>query len=131
MAKGRAVAIVLNEAEKAALTALTRKHGAPQSLAVRARIVLAAAAGLTNQQIAAKLAVCAHTAGIWRRRFAEAGMDGLYDEPRPGAPRQIGDDEIAATIRKTLETRPKGATHWSLRTMAKAVGHAPSTIHRI
>ena len=58
-------------------------------------------------------------------------MDGLYDEPRPGAPRQIGDDEIASTIRKTLETLPKGATHWSLRTMAKAVGHAPSTIHRI
>ena len=58
-------------------------------------------------------------------------MDGLYDEPRPGAPRQIGDDEIASTIRRTLETRPKGGTHWSLRTMAQAVGHAPSTIHRI
>ena len=58
-------------------------------------------------------------------------MDGLYDEPRPGAPREIGDDEIAATIRKTLETRPKGATHWSLRTMAKEIGHAPSTVHRI
>src|SRR6201994_1017880 len=58
-------------------------------------------------------------------------MDGLYDEPRPGAPREIGDDEIAATIRKTLETRPKGATHWSLRTMAKEIGHSPSTVHRI
>lgn len=86
---------------------------------------------LTNKEIAAKLDVCAHTAGMWRSRFARDGMDGLYDEPRPGAPRQIGDDEIAATIRKTLETRPRGATHWSLRTMAKAVGHAPSTIHRI
>jgi transposase len=131
MAKGRAVAIVLDEAEKQALTALTRKHGAPQSLALRARIVLAAADGLTNKEIAAKLDICAHTAGVWRRRFARNRMDGLYDEPRPGAPRQIGDDEIAATIRKTLETRPKGATHWSLRTMAKAVSHAPSTIHRI
>jgi transposase len=131
MAKGRAVAIVLDEAERRALTALTRKHGAPQSLAVRARIVLAAADGLTNNEIAAKLDICAHTAGVWRRRFARDRMDGLYDEPRPGAPRQIGDEEIAATIRKTLETRPKGATHWSLRTMAKAVGHAPSTIHRI
>jgi Homeodomain-like domain len=58
-------------------------------------------------------------------------MDGLYDEPRPGAPREIGDDEIAATIRETLETRPKGATHWSLRSMAKEIGHAPSTVHRI
>lgn len=131
MAKGRAVAIALDEAEKSALTALIRKHGAPQSLAVRARIVLAAASGRTNKEIAARLNVCAHTAGVWRQRFARNGMDGLYDEPRPGAPRQIGDDKIAATIRKTLETRPQGATHWSLRTMAKAVGHAPSTIHRI
>ena len=131
MAKGRAVSIALDNAEKSALTALTRKHGAPQSLALRARIVLAAAGGLTNKEIAARLDVCAHTAGMWRGRFARDGVDGLYDEPRPGAPRQIGDNEIAATIRKTLETRPRGATHWSLRTMAKAVGHAPSTIHRI
>jgi len=132
MASGRvAVSIVLEEAERTALTALIRKHGAPQSLAMRARIVLAAASGLSNKEIAAKLDVCAHTVGVWRKRFAGEGMDGLYDEPRPGAPRQIGDEEIAATIRKTLETRPKGSTHWSLRTMAKAVGHAPSTIHRI
>jgi transposase len=131
MAKGRAVEIVLDEGEKEALTALTRKHGAPQSLAVRARIVLAAANGLNNKEIAAKLDICTHTAGVWRARFAGDRLDGLYDEPRPGAPRQIGDDEIAATIRKTLEARPKGATHWSLRTMAKAVGHSPSTIHRI
>ncbi len=131
MAKGRAVAIVLDEAENRALTALIRKHGAPQSLAVRARIVLAAADGPTDKEIAAKLGVCAHTTGEWRKRFARARLDGLYDEPRPGAPRQIGDDEIAETIRKTLESRPKGATHWSLRTMAKAVGHSPSTIHRI
>ena len=131
MSKGRAVAIVLDDAEKEGLTALTRKHGAPQSLAGRARIVLAAANGMTNKEIAAKLDICTHTAGVWRMRFARNRLDGLYDEPRPGAPRQIGDDEIAATIRKTLETRPKGATHWSLRTMAKAVGHSPSTIHRI
>ena len=131
MAKGRAVEIVLDDAERQALRALTRKHGAPQSLAVRARIVLCAADGLTNKDIAAKLDVCAHAAGVWRKRFAIARLDGLYDEPRPGAPRQIGDDEIAATIRKTLETRPKGATHWSLRTMAEAVGHSPSTIHRM
>jgi transposase len=131
MAKGRAAEIVLDEAEKEALTALTRKHGAPQSLAARARIVLAAANGLTNKAIATKLDICAHTAGVWRMRFARDRLDGLYDEPRPGAPRQIGDDEIAATIHRTLETRPKGATHWSLRTMAKAVGHSPSTVHRI
>jgi transposase len=131
MAKGRAVAIVLEAEEKSELMALTRKHGAPQALAERARIVLAAGAGLNNKEIAAKVGVCAATAGTWRNRFAESRMDGLYDEPRPGAPREIGDDEIAATIRKTLETRPKGATHWSLRTMTKEIGHAPSTVHRI
>src|SRR6266436_2761657 len=131
MAKGRAVAILLEAGEKSELTALTRKHGAPQALAERARIVLAASAGLNNKEIAAKVGVCAATAGTWRNRFAESRMDGLYDEPRPGAPREIGDDEIAATIRKTLETRPKGATHWSLRAMGKQIGHAPSTVHRI
>src|ERR1700752_3491231 len=132
MESGRgAIRIVLEGAEKKALTALTRKHGAPQSLAMRARIVLAAANGLSNKEIAAKLDVCAHTVGVWRKRFASERMEGLYDEPRPGAPRQIGDEEIAATVRKTLETRPRGSTHWSLRTMAKSVGHAPSTIHRI
>ena len=123
MAKGRAVAIVLEAVEKSELTALTRKHGAPQALAERARIVLAAAAGLNNKEIAAKVGVCAATAGTWRGRFAAKRIDGLYDEPRPGAPREIGDDEIAATIRKTLEALPKGAMHWSLRTMAKDAMH--------
>jgi transposase len=131
MAKGRAVAIVLDDDEKRALTALTRKHGASQAIAERARIILSAADGLKNKEIGEKFGVCAHTVGRWRNRFADARMDGLYDEPRPGAPRQIGDDEIATTIQKTLETRPKGATHWSLRTMAKEIGHAPSTVHRI
>ena len=125
MARGRAVAIALEVAEKIELTALTRKHGAPQALAERARIILAAGAGLNNKEIAAKVGVCAATAGTWRNRFAERRLDGLYDEPRPGAPREIGDDEIAATIRKTLETRPKGATQWSLRSMGKEIGHAP------
>lgn len=131
MAKGRAVDIILEAAEKSELTALTRKHGAPQALVERARIVLAAAQGLNNKEIAAKLGFCAATVGTWRNRFWARRMDGLYDEQRPGAPRQIGDDEIAATIRKTLETLPKGATHWSLRSMAREIGHAPSTVHRI
>jgi transposase len=131
MAKGRAVAIVLEAVEKSELLALTRKHGAPQALAERARIVLAAAEGLNNKQIAAEVGVCAATAGTWRKRFSQKRMEGLYDEQRPGAPREIGDDEIAATIRKTLETPPKGATHWSLRMMGREIGHAPSTVHRI
>ena len=131
MAKGRAVAIVLDEGEKRELTALTRKHGAPQAMAERARIVLAAADGLNNKEIAAKVGVCAATAGTWRNRFAENRMDGIYDEPRPGAPREIGDDEIAATIRKTLETCPRDARTGARGAMAKEIGHAPSTVHRI
>jgi transposase len=108
MAKGRAVAIILDDAERSELTALTRKHGAPQALADRARIVLAGADGLNNKGIAAKVGLCAATVGTWRNRFAEKRMEGLYDEPRPGAPREIGDEEIASLLRKTLETRPKG-----------------------
>jgi transposase len=100
-------------------------------LARRAQIVLLAAEGAENKDIARRLNVSPNTVGKWRRRFSERRIDGLYDEPRPGAPREIGDDEIAETIRLTLETTPKNATHWSLRLMAKAVGHAPSTIHRI
>ena len=95
----RDVAIELNDVVRRELTALTRKHGAPQALAERARIVLAAAGGLKNKEIASKLGICTHTVGTWRNRFAERGMDGLYDEPRPGAPREIGDDEISSTIR--------------------------------
>jgi transposase len=110
---------------------ILRKQAGPVQRAERARIVLAASSGLNNKEVAAKIGVCAATVGTWRNRFAERRMDGLYDEPRPGAPREIGDDEIASTIRKTLETRPKGGTHWSLRSMAKEIGHAPSTVHRI
>jgi transposase len=100
-------------------------------LARRAQIVLLASEGIENKEIAARLGAMPNTVGTWRRRFAEQRLDGLYDEPRPGAPRQIGVEEIAETIRLTLETTPRDATHWSLRSMARAVGHAPSTIHRI
>jgi len=130
MAKGRAVAIVLDDVEKRELTALTREHSAPQAVAERGAHCVGDG-WRSNKEIASKLGVCTHTVGTWRRRFADQRMDGLYDEPRPGAPREIGDDEIASTIRKTLETRPRGGTHWSLRSMAKEIGHALSTVHRI
>jgi transposase len=131
MARGKAVAIELTATERDELAALRRRHGTTQAAALRARIVLLAAEGLADTAIAEPLAIAKHTAGKWRTRFAEARLDGLSDEPRPGAPRQIGDDAIAETIRRTLETRPAGATHWSLRSMAKVAGYAPSTIHRI
>jgi transposase len=126
-----AVAIDLTEDERRELEELARRRRTAQGLARRARIVLLAAEGLENKEICAELDVDANTVAKWRRRYAARRMDGLMDEPRPGAPRQIDDDEIAETIRLTLETTPRNATHWSLRSMAAAVGHAPSTIHRI
>ncbi|MCK3776133.1 IS630 family transposase, partial [Ensifer sesbaniae] len=126
-----AVAIVLTGEERGELETLVRRRGTAQGLARRAQIVLMAADGVENKEIAARLGTMPNTVAKWRRRFAEQRLDGLYDEPRPGAPRQIGDEEIAETIRLTLETTPPDATHWSLRSMARAVGHAPSTIHRI
>ena len=131
MSKGKASTIVLTGAERRELESLTRRRKTGQALALRARIVLAAADGGHNGQIAERLSIFRGTVGKWRERFAQDRLDGLYDEPRPGAPRQIGDEEIAEMVRRTLETRPPGATHWSLRSMAEAVGHAPSTIHRI
>jgi transposase len=126
-----AVAIALTDAERRELEGLVRRRRTAHGLARRAEIVLLAAAGLQNKEIAARINTHAETVGTWRRRFAERGLDGLYDEPRPGAPRRIGDEEIAETVRRTLEETPPDATHWSLRSMARATGYAPSTIHRI
>jgi len=132
MARGRvAVSIDLSLFERRELEGLARRRRTAQGLARRARIVLLAAAGLENKRIAVELGTTQDTVGKWRRRFAERRLDGLYDEPRPGTPRRIGDDEIAETVRRTLEETPADATHWSLRSMARAVGHAPSTIHGI
>lgn len=133
MARGKAaVAIVLSVAEREELESLVRRRSTGQATALRARMVLMAAEGATNMVIAERLGIGSqHTVGRWRKRFASGRVDGLFDEPRPGAPRTIGDDEIAEIIRRTLETMPADATHWSLRSMAKTVGLAPSTIHRI
>ena len=126
-----AVTIELTAAERAELAGLAGRRRTAQGLARRARIVLAAADGMENKAVARTLGADENTVGKWRRRFAERRIEGLYDEPRSGAPRQIGDDEIAEVIRLTLETTPPDATHWSLRSMAAAVEHAPSTVQRI
>ena len=132
MARGRvAVAIDLSVAERRELDDLARRRRTAQGLARRARIVLLAAEGLENKTIAVELGASADTVGIWRRRFAERRLEGLYDAPRPGTPRRISDDAIAETVRRTLEETPVDATHWSLRSMARSTGYAPSTIHRI
>src|SRR5688572_19986878 len=117
MAKA-AVAIVLSASERAELEGFAGRRRTAQGLAKRARIVLAAAEGLENKVIARRIGADENTVSKWRRRFAEFRTDGLHDEPRPGAPRQIGDEEIAKIIGLTLETTPANATHWSLRSMA-------------
>jgi len=126
-----AVAIDLTAIERRELESLASRRKTAQGLAQRARIVLLAAEGAENRDIGLRVNAAPNTVGKWRRRFAERRIDGLLDEPRPGAPRQIGDDDVAEVIRQTLETTPRGATHWSLRSMARAAGFAPSTIHRI
>src|SRR5580698_10339451 len=127
----RAVGIALTEIERRELESLASRRKTAQGLAQRARIVLLAAEGAENKDISLRMGAAPNTVGKWRRRFAEHRLGGLYDEPRPGAPRQIGDEEVAEIVRLTLEATPRDATHWSLRSLARAVGLAPSTIHRI
>jgi transposase len=100
-------------------------------LAQRSRIVLAAAEGLNNTEIAGRLGVHRNMVAKWRRRFAEHRLDGLSDEPRPGQPRKISDAQVEEVIVKTLETTPNDATHWSTRSMAREVGLTQSAVHRI
>jgi transposase len=121
----------LSEAERAELEGWTRRRKTAQALALRARIVLRAAAGLSNTAIADELGLAKHTVGKWRERFARLRADGLLDEPRPGAPRRIGDEQVAALVDRTLSTVPDGATHWSRRTMAKASGLSAATVGRV
>jgi transposase len=126
-----AVAIELSDEERVRLEAWTRRRTSAQALAQRSRIVLLAAEGLKNTEIAERLGVSRATAAIWRTRFAEHRLDGLLDEPRPGRPRTITDDKVEEVIVRTLETTPKDATHWSTRAMAREVGLTQSAVLRI
>jgi transposase len=124
-------ALELSEAERSELNGWARRRKTAQALALRSRIVLRAADGLSNTAIAAELATSKHTVGKWRGRFARLRTDGLLDEPRPGAPRRIGDERVAELVDRTLSTRPEDATHWSLRTMARATGLSVTTVGRV
>ena len=126
-----AVAIELSDRERAQLEAWTRRRTSAQALAQRSRIVLLAADGLKNTEIAERLEVNRAMAAKWRSRFAEHRLDGLTDEPRPGRPRTITDEEVDAVITKTLETTPKNATHWSTRSMAAELGLTQTSVSRI
>jgi transposase len=123
--------LVLTDDERRTLTTWASRPKSTQRLANRARIVLACAEGLDNKAVAARLGVCAATVGTWRQRFVERRLEGLADEPRPGAPRTVTDADVERVVTRTLETKPKAATHWSTRGMAEATGLSQSTIGRI
>ena len=132
MARGRPLApLVISEEQREALERWARRPKTAQALAMRSRIVLRSAEGLPNRQVARELGVTQQTVGKWRSRFIARGLDGLLDEPRPGAPRRVSDDDVERVIVKTLEETPRDATHWSTRSMAKATGLSQSTVSRI
>ena len=129
---GRPVAkIELTEYENEKLKLLARRRKTSQGDALRARIVLEAAKGLSNTAIAEKLGVSKPTVGKWRARFAAERLDGLVDAARPGAPRRIDDATVESVVTKTLEERPEGKTHWSTRSLAKELGISHDSVKRI
>ena len=126
----RAVCIELTDAERAELEGRTRRRKIARADALRAEIVLLAAGGMTSLGISKQLGITRVTVMTWRNRFDASRLDGMSDEPRPGAPRKIGDEKITEVVTTTLETLPATATHWSTRSMAKASGVSISTSNR-
>lgn len=132
MAGGRPKAeLVLTEDESVTLTRWARRRKSAQGLALRCRIVLGCAEGLSNNEVAARERVTPQTVGKWRHRFVEARLDGLVDDPRPGRPPSIAADKIEDVVVTTLEQSPPNATHWSRAKMAERAGMSKSTIGRV
>jgi len=125
------VALILTKDERRRLDSLAHRSRSAPHVARRARIILACADGTDSNVVARRLHVTPATVCKWRGRFVRQRLDGLYDEPRPGAPRTITDEQVEQVIIRTLETTPRGATHWSTRDMAKAVGLNRMAISRI
>ena len=123
--------LVLNEQEHLQLSNLARSRALPHALVARAKVVLWSAEGLNNTEIAGRLQWTKATVGKWRRRFLERRVPGLYDELRPGRPRSIEDEQVAALLKRTLTRKPKAGTHWTIREAAQASGISKSTVHRL
>ena len=124
--------IILSDQEREQLQTLVKSRSLPHGLIRRARIVLlATATEATNQEIADKTGVSPQSVCKWRKRYIEQGLAGLHDELRPGRPRSISDETVAALVRKTLSTKPKDGTHWTIRSMARTTGLSRPTVHRI
>lgn len=125
-----AVAIGLTDEERERLEAWSRRRKTAQALALRSRIVLAAADGAVNYEIAERLGVSRPTVTKWRNRFAERRLEGLLDEPRPGRPRTVSDEQVERIVTTTLERTPKNATHWSTRSLAAHLGVSQDAVWR-
>jgi transposase len=126
------VVVELSENERGMLGRWVRWGKTAQALVQRFRIILACAGGGSNTEIAAELGIARDTVAKWRGRFVTHRLEGLADEPRPGAPRKITDEQVESVIVKTLEESPaNGDTHWSTRSMAKATGMSQSAISRM
>ena len=123
--------LTLSAEEREALERWARRPKTAQALARRAEVVLGAAAGKSNTVLAREVRWTNQTVGRWRARFRERRLDGLLDEPRPGAPRRIGDSDVERVLTLTLETAPRDATHWSTRAMAARAGLSQSAVSRI
>ncbi len=123
--------LVLSVEERERLESLAHRARSQPALARRARVVLACSEGLDNKSVAKKLRCSLGMVGKWRSRFLKTRLEGLYDEPRPGAPRKVTDDDVEQIIIQTLETTPRGQTHWSTRELAKATGFSRMTISRV
>jgi transposase len=132
MGRGRSLpALVLTDEDRATLQGWSRRRKTAQALALRSRIILRGASGLTATALASELGVCIQTVSKWWRRYCDSGPDGLLDEARPGQPRKLSDAQVEAVITRTLESKPAGATHWSTRSMAQATGLNQTAISRI
>ncbi len=123
--------LVISEADRVVLERYVRRGKVSQRLALRARIILACEGGRSNREVAQQVDSNPSTVAKWRKRFIEQGVNGLNDGDRPGVPRKITDEMVEALVVKTLETKPKGATHWSTRSMAANVGMSATTVGRI
>jgi putative transposase len=90
-----------------------------------------ASEGMSNSSISEKVGLTRAMVGLWRQRFLRQGLMGLYDERRPGGPRSIEDESVSALIKKTINTKPRGGTHWSCRSIAAETGLSKSTVQRV
>jgi putative transposase len=124
-------AVVLEQQQRVQLESFSRSRALPHALVLRAQIVLLAAEGKQNKQIAEATRMTRQTVAKWRGRFVRLGLEGLYDEYRCGRPRSIQDERIAELVNKTLQSKPEGETQWSCRGMAKTTGLSKSTVQRV